>query len=943
MAWIPVNETITATENEKYLLDTSQGEFSIILPQLPTIGTSVILADAVDVSVNKVSVLAQSQFPFEGGGTFFILDIAKSQHEFVFNGLNWVIYNLSRQGRKITNLPEQPFSQISNDDLIPYVNKTGNTSESTAISFVNLKQSITADVFTSADDIIDAINSSGANPTLNVKTFDGQPSSFYRNYNNLTNKPAIPTLVSQLSNNLGYISNLTTFTSDNLTEGQTNKYLTETNFNALFEPAFSEAYRIFSGDFPEQSTRNSIDNIAASPLTTSASTSFINISDPANIEVFFVGKKIRIYGGTINPVISIPTPAMGGATKRGFSSVVCGNSVRYKIIQFNFLSGEYSPTSNESNAITGIDLNAFNDVNNISVTFSRTNTEYGVLIYRSVGSASFVLIDVLGPRQLGSSVQNAEYVDYGKFNAVPWSKKNVNAGNVYDTNTGLVHFPAFVSSINSASRGWVSANVIAVDTAARRIRIDAELYFNSNITISEDDTEQVQNAINQRRNIGVSSLTLNDRRYIVSGLNIPSNFSLFGRGQGTSLRKISWDFSPSNKIITPSGISGENIVLSNFTIDGNMQNQWLKSETGDFYTNYAVDLKEAGVGNTIDRIRISNIVGGGIASPRGSKTLIDRSRVEDSGMTDFFDYSPLIADEGAEVVITNNIFKNFTSAIDLSLSDNGVFTSNIVENVGSGVITYGSKFLISAPNIIRGPAGEFIPGPDVINSVYDSVNINLEPDTNYVSDVYKYQENGINFDITANRSELNFRMDKLRLVNNAEELHGEVLIVDGLETRKPIQRVLDVGLNPVQGEFKFAINAADVNTILTDFSVTALRETEPNNIGLVYSANLTEYVPSGNIIGTPVASTNTYQVTVTNFKNLFVGAKVRMLGHGGTPNLNTLVGTVTTINTTNANPTPPAVPEIVVTISYEENISVVGTGGQITVENTFILAKGRVF
>jgi hypothetical protein len=167
--------------------------------------------------------------------------------------------------------------------------------------------------------------------------------------------------------------------------------------------------------------------------------------------------------------------------------------------------------------------------------------------------------------------------------------------------------------------------------------------------------------------------------------------------------------------------------------------------------------------------------------------------------------------------------------------------------------------------------------------------------------------------------------------------------VDGLETRKPIQRVLDVGLNPVQGEFKFAINAADVNTILTDFSVTALRETEPNNIGLVYSANLTEYVPSGNIIGTPVASTNTYQVTVTNFKNLFVGAKVRMLGHGGTPNLNTLVGTVTTINTTNANPTPPAVPEIVVTISYEENISVVGTGGQITVENTFILAKGRVF
>lgn len=1037
MSWILANETITASPNEKYLLDTTDGQFSVTLPEFPLTGTSVILAAASEVSVNKVLVIAQEQFPFEGGSEFFVIDVNKSQQEFVFDGFNWIVYNLSRPGTKVSNLPEQPTSQISNDDLIPYVNRSGNSYESTAIPFINLKQRVTEDVFTSADDIIDAINESGLNGTLNVGLFDGRTPDFYRNYDNLNNKPIIPTNVSQLNNNLGFVSNLSTFTTTNLAEGPVNKYLTEPNFRALFDPAFAEAYRLFSGDLPEQSVRDSFDNIAATPLTTSSPTSFINILNPDEIELFFTGKKIRIYGATINPVINIPTPAMGSATKRGFTGITGSSNVRYKVIQFNYLSGEFSPTSNESNAVEGIDFDAFNDVNNISVRFSRTNTEYGILIYRSTGG-SFFLIDVLGQKQLGSAVQNIEYVDYGKFNYVPWSRKSLNNGNAYNPNTGIVHFPTIVSNINSSSRGWADATVISVDTAARRIRIDSDLYFSSEIVISEDDTEQLQNAINQRQNLGVNSLTLNDRRYIVSRLNVPSNFALYGRSQATVLRKLAWDFGPNNKIVAPAGTTAQNIVLSNFSIDGNMQNQWLKAETGDIFANYAVDLKENGIGNTLDRIRMINIVGGGVSSPRATKLLVDKSRIEDSGMSDLYDYSPLIADDGAEVVITNNILKNFTAAIDLSLSDNGVFTSNIVENVGSGVIIYGSKFLISAPNIIRGPAGEFVPGPDVINSVYDSVNINLEPGTSYVSDVYKYQENGINFDITANRAELNFRMDKLRLVNNAEELYGEILMsnvvgqewdlaqiaeaiglaaantepeatlfvdelltantfslgdinqdgfVDGddeiallayangtqtdpaiiayieddfipfldqnliayadyrmdvVEFVKPIQRVFDVDLDPAQGDFKFSISSTHVDTIMTDFSVTNLKETETNHIGLVYSANLTEYVPSGNIIGTPVANGTSYQVTITNFKNLSIGSKVRMLNHGGTPNLNNLVGTVTGINTVNANPTPPAVPEIVVTINYDEAVTVVGTGGQITVENTFILAKGRV-
>ena len=950
MTWIPIAETITATANQKYLIDTTLGEFSIVLPEFPDIGNFVIVADGGDVSLNNLSVISRQEFPFDTGGIFFIMDVKRSQFEFIFNGFKWVVYNQSRQGTKVSQLPEQPISQISNDDLIPFVNKVGNTYETTAIQFVNLKQRITEDVITSAEDIIAALNGSTSNITLNVKTFDGQSSDYYLNYNNLTNRPVIKTELSQFNNDLRFISNLTAFTSDNLTQGQTNKYLTEPNFTALFTPAFASSYRAFSGDLPEQSIRNSVDNIPASPITISSSTNVINITNTADINIFFPGKTIRIYGGSINPVFDVLVPPIGAATKRGFTGVVGGNTVRYKIIQFNFISGEYSPTSSESNPIDGIDFQLFNEINNVSLTFSRTSVEYGVLVYRAVGGASFILIDVLGQRQLGSAVQNIEYVDYGNFNFVPWSRKNVNGGNVYDVNTGVIHFPTSISTIGAPSRGWVDATISAVDIPARRITINAALYLNAAIIISEDDTPQVQNAINERKNLGVNALTLNDRRYIVSKLDVPSNFSIFGRGQATTIRKIPWDFNQTNKIITPTAATSTNIVLSNFTIDGNMQNQWLKAETGDPYANYAVDLKAEGLGNTIDRLRISNIVGGGIASSKASKLLIDRSRIEDSGMADLYEYSPLIVDDGLEVVITNNIFQNFTSAIDISLSDNGVFTSNIVANVGSGVIIYGSKFLISAPNIIRGPAGEYIPGPDVINSIYDSVNINLNPGTDFTSDVHKYQENGINFDISANRATLNFRMDKLRLVTNVEELYGEVLMGISPTQTKPIQRTIDITLDPVQGEFSYGISAADVNTIKSDFSISTLRAIEPNHIGLVYSAELTEYVPSGRIIAASTSLTdlsitnpNDYKVTVVNFTNLRLGRRVRMLNHGGTPSLDTLVGTITSINTPNAFPA-----EANLTITYDEPITVAGgilgavNQNQITVENTFILVKGRV-
>ena len=938
MAWIPINQSITALANQKYLLDSSQDEFTITLPELPSVGSSIVVADGSNLSINPVTILTTTDFPFANGQVFYVIDVANSHFEFIFDGFKWLVYNVSREGLKVTDLPEQASSQISNDDLMLYVNKDGSTFESAAIPYINLKQAITEGVFTTAAEIVNALNDYAQIADLNVKTFDGNDSSFYLNYENLNNRPIVPDRVSQLSNDLGYITDLSQFTSDNLQEGQINKYLTDINFKSFFDPAFSESFRLFSGDFAEETTQDSLDKIQASPLTVNGSTQFVNITDSSLLNRFFPGKKIRIYGASETSTVSVPTPPMGSAVKNGFDGVVGGNTVRYKIIQYNLFTGEFSPTSNESNVVTGIDFEEFNLTNNISVTFGRTNIEYGVLVYRSVGSASFILIDVLGQRQLGSATQNIEYIDYGKFNFVPWSGKDITAGNIYTPNTGTMHFPIFVATINSASKGWFDATVLSVDSNASRIRLAEDLYFNPSILISEDDTEQVQNAINLRVNLGVNSLTLNDRKYIISSLNIPSNFSLFGKGQATKLQKISWDFGPNNKILIAADSKGENISLENFVIDGNMQNQWLKSETGDRYNNYAIDLKSENSSVAIEKVRISNIIGGGIAATRPNKLQLSLSTIENSGMDDFYEYAPLIADDGNDIVITNNTFKNFTLAIDISLSDNGVFSSNIVQNVGTGVLVFGSKFLITAPNIIRGPAGEFIPGPDVLNSVYDSVNIVLEPGTVFTSDIYKYQENGRNFDIAANRAVLNFRADKLRKSDNVEELYGEVLVelIQGEPAVSPLQNVTDENLNKSQGEFKFTIPLVGVEALLDDFSFSTLKAIDPNHVGLVYNATLTEYVPSGNIINQSI-NNDEYTVTLTNFSNISLGSKVKMIAHGGTPNLNDLIGTVINIINTPSNP-----PEIVVTIKYDQTIDTAGSNGQITVENTFILAKGRI-
>jgi hypothetical protein len=938
MTWIVISESATLTKNERYLVDTSGGTFSLLLDQSASLGDEIFIADGANFLSNPLMVESGNTL-FDGGETEFEISERGSQYQFVYDGAVWKIFNVSRIGIKVSELSSIGPQNVAADGLLLFVNKNNGIFESSAIEYSDFKTSVTDDTFKVNDvgELVGALNAytdAGTVPRLNTIRFNGQPAAFYRNYDNLTNKPNIPSKVSDLTNDTGFISNLSAFTTNNLSETPQNLYLNAANFKVFFDAAFPAAFRLFSGDFAEATVLDSQDDIPGTALTNVA-TNIITVSDPnVNMKYLFAGQNIRVFGAQIDTTNITTPPPTPSRTVNGFTGPNAGSdTVEYKVAQFSLENGKISASSSNTTIATGINFESFNLTNNIQISISRSSTSFGILVYRRVNSGNFTLIDVLGQKQLGTSITGISYIDYGAFNFTPWSKKEAVRG-FYTAQTGIIHFP--LTAPSNPRKGWIDAVIESVDINANRILLTSSYYFDASVTICQNDTQKIQEAINERASNELNSLTLNERRYIVSRLSIPKNFSLFGKGKGTGFKKLPWSTETDNRIIRMSSQRAVDVALSNFEIDGNMQNQWLKQDSSDEYANYAIDMKEENESITIDKVKIRNTVGGGISATNPTTFSLNLSRIEDSGMSDLYEYSPLIADNGSDLVVTNNVFKNFTSAIDLSVTDNGVFSGNVVQNVGSGLLTFGSRFFISSPNIFRGPAGEFIQGPDILNSEFDSVNINIEPNTTYVSSAYKYQENGRNFDITANRAELSFRVDKLRKINNVEELYGEILISD----QSPIQRVFG-GLDPTEGEFGFTISANNVNELLTTYSYSTLNSANNSHVGLVYRASLTEYVPSGDIVGTPSVSNNSiYTIQLRNFSNISIGARVKLLNHDGvTPNLNDLVGTIININTFNAfSP----IPELGVSIQYEETINPVGTGGKITIENTFILAKGRI-
>jgi hypothetical protein len=943
--WTLITSNTNAASGDDLLVNASNQAIYITLPTSPVAGDQVQLADGSANTSYLVSVSAGSS-TIEGSGNTLALTQNGYQISLIYNGSLWKRYNLALPQVKVSELSEILSPSVSNNDLMLFVD--AETQESNKIKLSTLKGNFNAGLYSNTNvtaliNDLNAYTTANTLPRLNTRSFDGRLSSFYLNYTNLTNKPTIPTKTSQLTNDgnvangAPYITGLSTFTTDQLAEGINNFYFTDTRFDARLDARFPELYRLYSNEFEEAQVIDSEVAISAEPTTVFTATNAIQVS-LSDITKFAVGQQYRIFGANVENTPITATPTIVGTTKSGLTGS-SGNTVAYKLAQFDTTTGKISPASATSTTILiGTNtLDSFNNTNNIELTFNKSSGNYGILVYRSYNGGAYSLIDVLGPKDLGpSTTTNIKYKDFGNFNNNPWTRKNANGE--YVAGTGIIHMP--LTAPNSASKGWVDAVVSSVQDTVDppKVIFTSSYNMSSQVTLCQNDTAAIQAAINERISAGVNSLVLNDRRYVVSAVELPSTgkFTLSGKGRQTTLYKLPWSTESHNRMIYAPGVTAENVSITNMNIDGNMQNQWLKYDSGnDSDANYTVSLM--GTGINLDKLFVNNIIGGGLFSFQPSTLTINLCRFENSGMSDYHAFSPLYAPEGDDLIITNNVFRNFSDSIDLNTTDNGVFAGNFVENTGSGVLVFGSRFFISSPNILKGPAGEFIPTPDVFNSEYDSVNITLEANTTFTSPMFTYQENGQTFDLLANSGSLTYKIDKLGKFDNQEVLYGTL----------PNNLIADqVGPDKSQGQFRFNITKANVETLMTTYSYPTLKAANTAHVGLVYRAIQTEIVPSATVIGAGEANTggigsDKYRVTVENYSNLSVGRTVLFENHGGdigAGTLNNTEGVIFSVSeNTGSNP-----PQAFVTIDYSAAVTSPGSGGTLRVKNEFILVKGRI-
>lgn len=805
--------------------------------------------------------------------------------------------------------------------------------------------------------------------------------------------------------------------------------------------------------FPELVGAAVVDSIETVATRINETDNTVTIADASKIGNFKAGQKVRLYGARLagsSADILLP-PTLTSAIAVGFeppspSTVNLYTEFGYRIAQFDYTTGKVSGSTAPLLEVrtSEVRVDMFSDVKNVGISFTRSNENYGVLIYRRATGAglnrNYALVAVLGPKDL--SGLNCTWVDYYDYNYVAWGKKNVY--NEFTSQSELVHFP--ISPSVDAKLGWIDAEIDFVDPTLKRIRFINDYVFEPSIVVSHNDTQVIQDAINERDNLGAKSLSLSTKTYIVEGLVIPNDFALLGNGSKTRLKKLSWSGTTSatgNRILKNDfNLSGgivNDFTLSDIVLDGNMQNQILLSETNDDKSNYLVDVR----GNTLryENIKLSSSVGGGINASGSVSVSVISSFLVDSNLSDLYGYSPLDITGSSDVIVSSNIFKNFSGSVEASIVNGGTIVGNIVKNCGSGLVIYGATNLVSSPNILQGPAGEFLPSPDILNSEYDSINIKPELNSEFTSPMFVYQESGETVNLTLNRSTLVHRLNKLEKIDSIESLYDDEILINGFRPAQPVS-----GPNSANGQFRFRISAQNVNVLLNSYSYSDLKGSgagqNPNHFGLVYRSMLTEYVPSRDVdldtviqsgypvvnnvsksvsantsgvnvvaktikvnnIGSNVSlnlnagdriyynlpATNTaiggltantiYYVTFANntdvalsttynganisltetrvanpaethsirkvayfvklqagANGISIGDRVRFLSHNGaTPSLNDeiQVGTVIDFNSST----------LVCSIAYSPdiNITTVGAGGTLTVENTKVLAKGRI-
>ena len=683
-------------------------------------------------------------------------------------------------------------------------------SQTKSITFASLKTSILDSTTFDANGpniplIITGINgySSGTGNALSASKLyhngSYRDSSYFLTWGNIAGTPTIPADVKDLTNTSGYLrfqgadqtgtgviwsgagagntGNPSVISTTNISEG-TNQYYTTARGAAAVVANFGEQFNIYNSTFDKGDVRDSLDaqpatfgEILVTGTGNQSKTLKFSSGNYSKLANYSVGQVLRIYGASLPlvsdamvstfSVVTTGFATTNSASKSGTGGVIAYN---YKIAEFDLVTGEVSAASSSTNTTIGVPTTsgastvaeAFNTAVFNKIVFGSVPATKGLLIYRQIGTSTFDLVQVAGKKE----TEAGAWIDYQAFDYTTWSGKDA-VTNAYTT---VTHFPLTAQA--TARKGWVDRTISQVidSSSTFDVILDDFVFVNTDnlAQVSHNDTQLIQTAITNNKAAGKKSITLNAKTYNSGKLVMPNDFGLTGTSYITKLKKLAWSGGDTDeqtliKSNTDTGASSLSIV--GIDIEGNASNQFLTNDSTTLYKNYILNFGTACNSLLLDRVRVNNSVGGGIWATSPVEMKLNTSEVINSGTTDRYSFSPLVADFGQDTMIVGNRFQNYTNYLDVSVTNKGIVANNVINNCGSGLFIYGSVFFISSPNVLMGPAQEFLPTPDILNSEYDLVNIDLSSasasNSFFNSAIHVYQEDGALFDISVTAGTIN--------------------------------------------------------------------------------------------------------------------------------------------------------------------------------------------
>ena len=482
---------------------------------------------------------------------------------------------------------------------------------------------------------------------------------------------------------------------------------------------------------------------------------------------FFVGETCKIFGVTSHAesgTIANPEWVNMTATKTGTTS---GSSkVYYWVAQYNLSDGRVGVASEiaTSGGVSGLPtLENFNDLDHVTLNLDRTDTNHGLLLYRQYSSGggasanieSAELIAILGRKELvrdGSpATDNIPYKDYGNYDQVEWSFN----GGRNQFNDNQIHFPNIATT--GHRRGYGIAEVIAIGASTLTLS-ESLIRFNdsavgfgttSAVKVTHENTDAIQRAIDDTVESGGNYLDLPSGTYLTDTVSIPTGFTLRGNGKNTIVKRQFFAGNGDGNLVGIGTTTGRDITIQDLTFDGNNANNLKYGETSGARDSYMVYLPSVN-SVALKNMEIRNSAEHGLWVKDSQRLSMDGCSIVDGSQTDRYEYNPINAQGSKVLRVHDSLFENYPAAVDVSATEVVSTAGNIIRNCGTGIKIYASGKISTKENIILGPSDEHIPSPDIYDSEWDSVNVAIDPSTNFDGPTFLYIRDGEPYNIASN-------------------------------------------------------------------------------------------------------------------------------------------------------------------------------------------------